>query len=97
MSLTSTQARSKHVDPFESGTLESWGGLVSGTVQAYAEEIGVHPEAVVKAADRVPLLVDTAEQKGQGTDYERPEDPAKRCLALTAEHAKTLAELAKEI
>ena len=93
----SRSARSKHVDPFESGTLEAWGGIVSGTVQDFAEAFAVHPETVVEASKRVPLMVDTAEQKGQGKERDRPMDPTLRCLALTTEHAATLKEIAQEL
>jgi hypothetical protein len=96
MSVGST-TRSKNVDPFTRGDLESWGGIVSGTVQDYAEAIGVHPDQVLDASERVPLLVDTAEHKGRGKDYDRSEDPKKRCLGLTTEHAETLADLAQEM
>jgi len=95
MSMTSATARRRGVDAFESGTLESWGGIVSGTVQDYAEALGVHPTAVVEASSRVPLLFDTAETKGG--DYDRSEEPEKRCLGLTTEHAETLADLAQEM
>ena len=52
MSMTSATARRRGVDAFESGTLESWGGIVSGTVQDYAEAFGVPPTAVVQASVR---------------------------------------------
>ena len=97
MSMTSATARRRGVDAFESGTLESWGGIVSGTVQDYAEAFGVNPAVVVEASDRVPLLFDTAETKGRGKDYDRSEEPEKRCLGLTTEHAETLADLAQEM
>ena len=95
MSTVDSTARSKDVDPFTRGDLESWGGIVSGTVQDYAEALGVHPTAVVEASNRVPLLFDTAETKGG--DYDRSEEPEKRCLGLTTEHAETLADLAQEM
>ena len=97
MSTVDSTARSKDVDPFTRGDLESWGGIVSGTVQDYAEAFGVNPAVVVEASDRVPLLFDTAETKGRGKDYDRSEEPEKRCLGLTTEHAETLADLAQEM
>ncbi|WP_263842053.1 hypothetical protein [Salinibacter sp.] len=77
------------------GALESWGGIVSGRVTDYAEAIGTSPEAVLRAAEEVELVFDTAKPKGRGKDRDRPTDPALRCLAMTAESARRLVETAR--
>ena len=87
--------RGQGVDPHENGALESWGGVVSGHVSDYAEAIGCGPEAVLKAAEEVELMFDTATPKNtRRDDPDRPTDPALRCLAMTAESARRLAEIA---
>ena len=92
---TGVSARSKGVKMHTSGALESWGGVVSGHLSDYAEAIGCGPEAVLKAAEEVELLFDTAEAKGQGKERDRPTDPALRCLAMTADSARQLAEIVR--
>ena len=93
---TGVSARSKGVKMHTSGALESWGGVVSGHVADYAEAIGCGPEAVLQAANEVELLFDTANPKNtRGDDPDRPTDPALRCLAMTAENARRLAEIAR--
>ena len=93
---TGVSARSKGVKMQMSGALESWGGVVSGHVADYAEAIGCGPEAVLNAAEEVELMFDTATPKNtRGDDPDRPTDPALRCLAMTAESARRLAEIAR--
>jgi hypothetical protein len=93
---TGVSARSKGVKMHTSGALESWGGVVSGHVADCAEAIGCAPEAVLDAAESVELLFDTANPKNtRGDDPDRPTDPALRCLAMTAENARRLAEIAR--
>jgi len=86
--------RSKGVKMHTSGALESWGGIVSGHVSDYAEALDTTPEAVLTAAQKVPLLFDTAEsKKTRGDDPSRPTDPTLRCLAMTTGQARQLAEI----
>ena len=93
---TGKMARSKGVKMHTSGALESWGGVVSGHVADYAEAVGCGPEAILNAAEEVELLFDTANPKNtRGDDPDRPTDPALRCLAMTAENARRLAEIAR--
>ena len=93
---TGVSARSKGVKMHTSGALESWGGVVSGHVADYAEAVGCGPEAILNAAEEVELLFDTANPKNtRGDDPDRPTDPALRCLAMTAENARRLAEIAR--
>jgi hypothetical protein len=92
---TGEMTRRKGVEKHESGALEGWGGIVSGRVSDYADALGVSPEAVVQAAEEVDLMLDTAAPKGRGKDRDRPTDPALRCLAMTVESARRLAEIAR--
>ena len=90
---TGHMARSKDVEKHTSGVLESWGVVVSGHLTDYAEALDVSSEAVLKAAEDVELLFDTAEaKKTRGDDPERPTAPDIRCLAMTAEQARRLAQ-----
>ena len=86
-------ARSHDVDRFEAGSLESWGGIVSGRIVDFAREIGVSPEAIEAAADQVPLLVDTSTPKGRNDD-ERPQSADLRCIAVE-QHLEQLKEAAR--
>lgn len=55
-----------------------------------------HEREIVHAAEEVELLFDTAEaKKTRGHDPDRPTDPAIRCLAMTAENARRLVEIAR--
>ena len=92
---TGKMARRKGVEKHTSGALESWGGIVSGHVSDYTDALDVSPEAVLKAAREVELMFDTAEAKGQGKERDRPTDPALRCLAMTADSARQLAEIVR--
>jgi len=93
---TGVSARSKGVKMHTSGALESWGGIVSGHVSDYAEALDTTPEAVLTAAQKVPLLFDTAEsKKTRGDDPGRPTDPTLRCLAMTTGQARQLAEIVR--
>ena len=93
---TGKMARRKGVRKHESGTLESWGGVVSGHVSDYADALGASPEAVLQAAGEVELMFDTAEAKNsRGDAPDRPTDPTLRCLAMTAENARRLAEIVR--
>ena len=93
---TGVSARSKGVKMHTSGALESWGRIVSGHVSDYAEALDTTPEAVLTAAQKVPLLFDTAEsKKTRGDDPGRPTDPTLRCLAMTTGQARQLAEIVR--
>lgn len=93
---TGVSARSKGVKMHTSGALESWGGVVSGHLSDYADALDVSPGAVLQAAEEVELMFDTANPKNtRGDDPDRPTDPALRCLAMTAENARRLAEIVR--
>ena len=87
-------ARSHDVDRFETGSLESWGGIVSGRIVDFAREIGVSPDAIEAAADQVPLLVDTSTPRGRNDD-ERPQSADLRCIAVEEQHLGQLKEAAR--
>jgi uncharacterized protein YidB (DUF937 family) len=87
-------ARSHDTDPFTTGDLEAWGGIVSGRIVDFAREIGVSPEAIKAAADQVPLLVDTSTPKGRNDD-KRPQSADLRCIALEEQHLGQLKEAAR--
>ena len=94
---TGVSARSKGVKMHTSGALESWSGIVSGHVSDYAEALDATPEAVLTAAQKVPLLFDTAEsKKTRGDDPGRPTDPALRCLAMTEDRFQALRRRVKD-
>ena len=93
---TGVSTRSKGVEKHASGALESWGGIVSGHVSDYVGALDVSPEAVLQAAEEVELMFDTANPKNtRGDDPDRPTDPTLRCLAVTTENARRLAEIAR--
>ena len=96
MKGTAVQARAADVEPHTTGDLEAWGGIVSGTVEAFADALGTDCETVLQAAESVPVLVDTAEPKGQGEDRDRPTDPALRSLAVTESTLERLREAVAE-
>jgi hypothetical protein len=79
----------------DGGDLEEWCGIVSGKVRAFADRFGCTPAAVVRAAQDVDLLFDTAREKGRGRQ-DRPTDPALRCIGLTSEGAERLEALVDE-
>ena len=90
--------RGQGVDPHESGALESWGGVVSGHVTDYAEALGCAPECVLRAAEEIDLLFDTAETRGSSrSDDDRATDPGLRCLGMTEPSFETLRELTGDI
>ncbi|WP_103019385.1 hypothetical protein [Salinibacter altiplanensis] len=92
----SRSARSKHVDPFETGSLEAWGGIVSGRIVDFAEEVGVSPSSIEAAAEQMPLLVDTSTPKGRN-DEDRPDTPELRCIAVEQQHLGELTETARRV
>lgn len=85
----STTARLKDTNRYEAGALNTWCGIVAGTLEQFAQALSgpdrtVTPAAVLQAigAHRVPILNDTAELKGT-KPRERPTDPSLRSLAMT--------------
>jgi hypothetical protein len=78
-------ARSVDADPFETGDLNRAHGLVTGRVIQFAEALDCGPSDVLEALEgAVEPFVDTARQNpGTRMTQERPEDPEKRCLALS--------------
>jgi hypothetical protein len=87
-------ARSHDTDPFTTGDLEAWGGIVSGRIVDFACEIGVSPDAIEGAAEQTPLLVDTSTPKGRNDD-ERPQSADLRCLAVEEQYLGQLRETAR--
>jgi hypothetical protein len=90
---TATPNRAQGVSAHRSGdSLEAWGGIVSAHLEDWADELGCTPEDVLGAVDSANIdpVTDTAKNKGQGKDYDRPTDPALRCLALTTDDVQTL-------
>jgi hypothetical protein len=71
--------------------LQAWGGIVTGTIESWAEALGVDPadvEAALETANVDPLF-DTAVKKGRaGT--ERPTSPDLRSVALDVDGARKL-------
>jgi len=78
----------------QGGDLEEWAGIVSGKITAFADRWGCTPEDVTRAAQKIDLLFDTAQEKGRGRQ-DRPDDPALRCIGLTREAAERLEGLVK--
>lgn len=78
-------ARSVDTDPFETGDLHREYGLVMGRVVQFAETLDCGPSDVLEALEgAVEPLVDTARQNPDTRPtQDRPEDPEKRCLALS--------------
>jgi hypothetical protein len=78
-------ARSVDADPFETGDLNRAHGLVTGRVIQFAEALDCGPSDVLEALEgAVEPFVDTARQNPDTRPtQERPEDPEKRCLALS--------------
>lgn len=91
-----TAARSRGVDPYESGGLTAWGGIVSGTLAEWADAFGCTPAAILEAAEQVPVMNDTGEPKGRGKNRDRPADPELRSLTLTSENADRLRALCED-
>lgn len=71
--------------------LQTWGGIVTGTIESWADALGVDPadvEAALETANVDPLF-DTAVKKGRaGT--ERPTSPDLRSVALDVDGARKL-------
>jgi hypothetical protein len=88
-----TAARQKGVDPYESGGLTAWGGIVSGHLSDWADAFGCTPADVLEAARQVPVMNDTGKPKGGGKDRDRPADPELRSLTLTRGNADRLRAL----
>ena len=68
-----------HVDH---GEITFYGGIGSARVTAWADAFGTTPEAIIRAVDVVPPLVDTAQQKGR-KKRDRATAPHLRCIAWT--------------
>jgi hypothetical protein len=80
----STPSRLKDTARHEAGALDERFGIVTGTVEQFADTLDVEPDevpAAIKAA-AVDLLNDTARRKPRET-HSRPDDPALRSLAMT--------------
>lgn len=75
------------------GDITEYGGIASAYVQAWADALHTTPEAVVRAADAVPPLVDTGTSESSYESHERPTDPALRCIAWTSEDVKRVRAL----
>lgn len=77
-------------DPSGSAGLEAWGGVLTGTVQEWAEALDCDPSTVVDTIEAagIELLVDTARQKRQ--ERERPTDPELRSVAMVPGEAEAL-------
>jgi hypothetical protein len=73
-----------------SAGIEAWGGVLTGTVQEWADALDCTPAEVVEAIEAagIELLVDTSKQKRQERD--RPTDPQLRSLAMVPEEASAL-------
>jgi hypothetical protein len=70
--------------------LEAWGGVLSGTVQEWADALDCAPAEVmdtIKAAG-IELLMDTARQKRQERD--RSTSPELRSVAMVPSEAEAL-------
>ena len=93
---TGRSARSVGVEKYTSGDLEAWGGIVSGHVADWVEALGTTPERFLAACDDVDVLVDTSEakgfSKGRSKEQDRTDDPALRCVAMTADAAEAVAD-----
>jgi hypothetical protein len=76
----------------ERGELHEWGGIVSARISDLARSIGAHPEEVARAveSEAVDTIMDTAKEKGQRKDEDRPTDPELRSVALTEEGLQAL-------
>ena len=74
-------AHNAHVDH---GDVTMYGGVASARVTAWAKALGVSPEAVAKAAEVVPPMMDTSVSKARES-HERPAQPELRCLAWTTD------------
>ena len=71
--------KNAHVDH---GEISAFGGIASGRVTAWADALDATPEAIIRAADAVPPLMDTAKQKRR-KKRDRPTAPDLRCIAWT--------------
>ncbi len=83
------QAKLRH-DAKGNRSIEAWGGVLTGTVQEWADALGCTPAEVVDTieAQGIELLVDTSRQKRQKRN--RPTDPQLRSLAMVPEEASAL-------
>ena len=75
----------------DSQTLQAWGGIVTGTIESWAEALDVAPSDVEAALDALDaeVLMDTAVPKKR--DSGRPTSPNLRSVALSADGARKLA------
>ena len=64
------------------GEITFYGGIGSARVIAWADALDTTPEAIIRAADMVPPLMDTAQQKGR-KKRNRATAPHLRCIAWT--------------
>lgn len=89
------QAKLRH-DAKGNRSIESWGGVHTGTVQEWANSLDCTPAEVVEAIEAagIELLVDTARQKRQSRD--RPTDPELRSVAMVPEEAEKLRDAVNE-
>jgi hypothetical protein len=89
------QARTKETTPFTDGELTREGGLVTGRVVQLADALGCTPPELVEAVESsTEPLVDTAKQNpSTASNYDRPTDPEKRCMAFTEEAFRRLASV----
>ena len=83
------QAKLRH-DAKGDRSIEAWGGVLTGTVQEWADALGCDPATVVDTIEAagIELLMDTAKQKRQSRD--RPTDPELRSVAMVPEEAEKL-------
>ena len=71
--------KNAHVDH---GEITFYGGIASARVTAWANALGTTPEAIPRAVEAVPPLMDTAKQNGQ-KKRDRATAPHLRCIAWT--------------
>jgi hypothetical protein len=83
------QAKLRH-DAKGNRSIESWGGVHTGTVQEWANSLDCTPAEVVEAIEAagIELMVDTSRQKRQERD--RAQSPDLRSLAMVPEEAEKL-------
>ena len=68
--------------PVDHGEITAYGGIASARVTAWADALSTTPEAIIRAANVVPPLMDTAQQKGH-KPRDRATAPHLRCIAWT--------------
>jgi hypothetical protein len=70
--------------------LEAWGGVLSGTLEEWADALDCDPSTVVDTIDAagITLMMDTARQKRQERD--RPTSPELRSVAMVPSEAEAL-------